>query len=364
VSELDELAPRVGQEADLATEALRLARASERGAVLLDAAWSLADGDGAVQETCARLARLLRELDCGDGAVVERLMALCIEASDLGRTCGALGAGAEPDPEREALVSERLDRYRTLARRHRVAPDGLEALHAALAGERDGLEQAGDPRAALERQREALERDLGRLGPPLRAARLAAARKLEREVRGALEELRMERARFEAAPGGEPQAQEPAAWTEGGPGAGRFLVSVNPGEDLQGLERVASGGETARIHLALRGALAGHHRIPILVFDEIDAGIGGRVGLPFGRRLGALARHHQVLVVTHLPQVAAFASRHFRVHKAVRGGRTRTTIDELDAEARVLELAEMLGGDVAPQAARTQAEALMREAGA
>ena len=364
VSALDELAPRAGEEAQLTAEAVRLARATDRGAVLGDAAGNLVEGDGSVQETCARLARQLRELDCGDDAVVERLETLRLEAADLGSECGALARGSEPDPERESRVVERLDAYRTLARRHRVDPDGLASLHALLAGELADLDQTGDPRTALERQRETLEKELGRLGPSLAAARLSAARRLEKEVRVALKELRMERARFEAAPGQAPEGQAPGAWTEVGPGAGRFLVSVNPGEDLQGLERVASGGETARIHLALRGALAGHHRIPILVFDEIDAGIGGRAGLPFGRRLGALARPHQVLVVTHLPQVAAFAARHFRVQKAVRGGRTRTTIHELAADARLLELAQMLGGDVAPDAARVQAEALMREAGA
>jgi DNA repair protein RecN (Recombination protein N) len=108
--------------------------------------------------------------------------------------------------------------------------------------------------------------------------------------------------------------------------------------------------------------LAGHHRIPLLIFDEIDSGVGGRVGLPFGRRIAQIASHHQVLLITHLPQVAAFAEQHVRVRKEVKKGRTRTLVTVLRPEDRRAELASMLGGDVAPDAALAQADALLAEA--
>ncbi|HMS18356.1 MAG TPA: DNA repair protein RecN, partial [Planctomycetota bacterium] len=116
----------------------------------------------------------------------------------------------------------------------------------------------------------------------------------------------------------------------------------------------------ARVLLAIKGALAGAHDIPLLIFDEIDAGVGGRVGLPFGRRIARIARFHQVLVVTHLAQVAAFADHHLRVRKEVFEGRTRTTVDCLSASEREVELAEMLGGDASP-AALAQARSLLAE---
>ena len=139
---------------------------------------------------------------------------------------------------------------------------------------------------------------------------------------------------------------------------------MNPGEPLRPLEDVASGGELARVLLALKGALASHHETPLLVFDEIDAGIGGRVGTAFGRRLAQIAAHHQVLVVTHLAQVAAFASTHLLVRKRTDGKRTMTTVETLDRAGRVRELAEMLAGAGEHPHATAQARELLAEAGA
>ena len=140
-----------------------------------------------------------------------------------------------------------------------------------------------------------------------------------------------------------------------------FVISPNPGEPLRPLAVIASGGETSRLMLAIKGVLSGADAVPILVFDEIDAGIGGRVGESVGRRLWELGRHHQVVAVTHLPQIAAYGDRHLSVRKEVDGGRTTTRVEPVGGEARVAELTQMLGSDTA--ATRRKAAELLTETG-
>ena len=207
------------------------------------------------------------------------------------------------------------------------------------------------------------------MGRRLWELRREGAARLQKAIKPALTELRMQKAvvRVGVEPATWPAELDLEACGADGPGPVGILVAANPGEPEQPVEDVASGGELARILLAIKGALAGAHGIPLLIFDEIDAGVGGRVGVPFGRRIGAISTHHQVLVVTHLPQVAAFADRHLVVRKEVARGRTRTTVLAVDGGERVSEVAAMLGADggdgAASAAARPQAEALIQEAG-
>lgn len=366
--ELEAARPAEGEEPALEAEIRVLSQAEELSAHLDRAAAALAEDDGAVGETCARLARGLEGFAAGDSELEDagrRLRALQGEAEDLGRACSRLARRITADPARLRAAEARLDLLRALARRHRCEVGELPARAAALRSEIEALESAGATSGDLEARRSALRAGLRALAGEILDGRRRAARKLERAIREGLAELRLEKAGFRIVvePAGVEAAWDPEACSESGPGAVDFLVAVNPGEPEQPFERVASGGETARILLALKGALAGMHRIPLLVLDEIDSGIGGRVGLPFGRRIAAIARHHQVLVVTHLPQVAAFAGRHLRVRKRVVRGRTRTEVEVLDRPARVEELAEMLGG-AGQDAARAQAAALLQEAGA
>jgi DNA repair protein RecN (Recombination protein N) len=144
-------------------------------------------------------------------------------------------------------------------------------------------------------------------------------------------------------PGGLDVGGQRLAFDSGGVDRVRFDVATNPGEPPRPLAKVASGGETARIMLALRTVLGGADGVPTLIFDEIDAGIGGRLGAVVGRKLWAVAATHQVLCVTHLPQVAAYADAHYHVSKAVSGGRTITAVERLEGEARPAELGAMLG---------------------
>lgn len=365
LGELEELDLQPGEAARLEQEVRTLGAAAELQEVLADITRDLEEGEDAAADHCRKAARSLQELVPGGppwSTFRERLEGLALELVDVARDSEELRAELDADPQRLQEATARLDAVRSLARKHRSREEQLPELAAGMRAELEELEGNREGPEQLAAERERLLAELGKTGRELLKGRRQAAARLEHTIRKALRELRMPAARVRVETLEDGCSWDPVELGEAGPGAARFLVAANPGEPPQPLEQVASGGETARIMLALRGALAGHHRIPLLIFDEIDAGVGGRVGLPFGRRIARIAAHHQVLVVTHLPQVAAFARRHLRVVKHTRHGRTRTDLKVLDAAGRVGELADMLGGDIAPDAARTQAEALLREA--
>ena len=203
--------------------------------------------------------------------------------------------------------------------------------------------------------------------------RRALREKLKLAVEGSLCDLGLERAEFgvlveakEVASSDSPNAAPDTAPTRrfGADGADvvAFQLAANPGEGLSPLAHVASGGEAARILLALRGALAAKQTIPTLIFDEIDSGVGGRLAPRVGAHLRALGGHHQILCVTHLPAVAAAAHRHLKVEKCTEEGRTRTRVAELGADARVSEVADMIGGGADAETARAEASRLLVEA--
>lgn len=370
LKDLDALDPQPGEEASLETELRRLADSVHLRAALSAIADDLLEADGAMTDVCARRARDLDDLIHEDAELEglrDRLQALRIEAEELGREAGALASGALADPARLAEVEDRLAALRAQARRHRITVDELPARRDRMREQIAALElEIHDPEVVARRIGE-LSDDLRAIGKDLLSKRGRAAKKVEKAVHEGLAELLMPRARvrFEVGPSRLPTNFEPAGAGPDGPYPVRMLVATNPGLPEAPLDEVASGGEMARVMLALKGALAGVHRRPLLIFDEIDAGIGARVGLPFGRRIAAIAREHQVLVVTHLPQVAAFAQRHFRVIKTVGERQTETSVVPLSKKERVVELADMLGAGTAPAArtaARQQARALMDEA--
>ncbi len=185
-------------------------------------------------------------------------------------------------------------------------------------------------------------------------------------IESELKDLQMAGARFavdlhwDDDPSGAPAEGRRVGFTRTGLDQAEFLVAPNPGEGLKPLAKIASGGETSRLMLGLKGVLARADRTPTLIFDEIDQGIGGRVGGVVGAKLWRLARNHQVLCITHLPQLAAHGDQHFRVEKVQRGGRTFTTVGPLSEDERLAELAQMLGG--ASDANRQSAAELLRGA--
>jgi DNA repair protein RecN (Recombination protein N) len=217
--------------------------------------------------------------------------------------------------------------------------------------ELDGITHAEERVDELGHRSKKLIHSLAEANQVLTARRIAAADTLSRSIEKELSDLRMAGARFEVdfkyieSPDGIPLGDgRTVTFDVSGTDRVEFLVAPNPGEGLKSLVKIASGGETSRLMLALKNVLAQADAIPTLVFDEIDQGIGGRVGMTVGQKLWTLARQHQVFCVTHLPQLAAYGDQHFKVLKSVENGRTNTTVEILEGELRRRELALMMGG--------------------
>ena len=368
-AELAAAAPDSGEHDALLGERQLLRHAAELGGRLGALLQELSEGEGAALDAVRRAERELEEWE-------ERVAELAPPAASLREACAHLEEavsallsfvdGVEADPARLEVVEDRLGELERLARKYHTDVAGLAERHAALDAELEGLEGDGRDRGALEeataKALRSVEQAAGRLGK----ARKRSAAKLSRAVAEGLGDLGLEHAGFEVAlpPAGSDEegldAERRRLGVEGAETV-EFLLAANRGEAVQPLRQVASGGEAARILLALRGALAVRQSTPTLVFDEIDAGVGGRLGPRVGRHLGALGRHHQVLCVTHLPAIAAAASAHLRVTKEVAGGRTRTSVAQLEGEERVGEIADMIAGGKGQATARAEAQRLLEE---
>ena len=298
-----------------------------------------------------RLAQL-QHLDPSVAPLAEMAEAAGLQLEEMGGALRAYRDGVEYDPERLAQVEERLGAIFSLKRKYGGTVEEILAFAEGAEAELAGLAGREQAILALEADEASLHRELGSVAGELSAGRRRAARSLERHVEEQLATLAMSGSfgvHF-----GNPEAS--AAELE----SVEFLLSLNPGEPPRPLAKIASGGETSRVMLAIKAALTGADPHPTLVFDEIDSGIGGRVGEVVGRKLWDLARHSQVLAVTHLPQIAAYADLHLRVGKHVAEGRTVTHVDSLEAEDRLDELSDMFGSD--REAGRLQATALLDRA--
>jgi DNA repair protein RecN (Recombination protein N) len=367
LSVLRRIQPREGEERELAAELRLHVAGREFLTALCELEAALSSGDGALADAASRARRRLAPLATGHAALttlMERVESLEIEARDIGAEARALAETLGGDPERQQVVERRLEEIRDAARRCRCSADQLPGLVQQWGQEVANLEGGDAKVAELERDIAAARIRLRREAGRILEVRKGAAARLKHNVEEVLASLRMEKARIavELEPAHLPPAYDALEDAARGPGGVRFLLAANQGEDLLPLERVASGGELSRILLAFTSALAKAFTTPVLVLDEVDAGVSGRTAAALGRHLADLAQQRQVISVTHLPQVAAYAQRHWKVSKCTDGGRTWTTVRELRGEERVQELADMLGGDVATSAAKAQARALLAEA--
>ncbi len=368
--ELDELAaadPRSGEADDLAREAHRLGNAGAVRSAALEGFALLYESDRSAQGLLEKAARKLAPLadavpEFADAAA--DLGRLADEAREVAYALRRFGQGWDGDPARLEEVEARLAQYRRLAARFRCGPDDLAAR-----------------RQEMERRLAAIEgddADLLALGAPLlaawtgareAAARLAAGRRkackaFGKAVQAQLRPLGLGEARLTVEVASDPLGDDPglAPAPESGPDRVEMLFAPNPGEEPRPLRKIASGGELSRVMLAVKTALAQADRVPTLIFDEIDAGVGGRLGAALGRKLAELARHHQVICVTHLPQMASYAAHQWIIRKQTERGRTRTTIAPLDDSQRVEEIAAMLRGDSAAEGTRQEALSMLLEA--
>ena len=358
VDEITSAGPRSGEDAELEAQ-LRAAEHAETIARSGTEAVNALREDGGAGDALAAAERGLvaaAQHDERFGPLADRAAALAAEASELARDAAAASEGVELDPAARALAEERLALLYDLRRKYGDSIEAIIAFGETSATELQRLENQEGERELL-RAREVEERAaLDAAAAGLSAARRAAADRLSTAVNLELPPLGL--------PGGAFGVDLDAV--DAGPsGADRvvFTFAPNPGEPSRPLGRIASGGEASRVALALKVVLAAADETPLLVFDEVDAGVGGRNASALGERLKRLSAHHQVLCVTHLPQVAAHADTHLVVGKRVAGGRTTTEIRALGAEERAAELAAMLGGEGAREEAQAAAEALLRSAG-
>lgn len=366
IDEIKSAKLKPGEDEELLLEQKRLANAESLAALADEVYAALYEGDGetpAALDALARAQKALAGLAKIDPVFEEKragLADLIAQVDDAAREVKHYRESIEYSPRRLNAVEERVDLIKRLKRKYGASIAEVLAFGERAAQELSGIEHASERIETLRGAEADLLQEIGRVGEELSAARQKAARKLGKAIEQELADLRMEGARFkvdfrrEADPQGAPSGAERVAFDATGLDRIEFLVAPNVGEGLKPLVKIASGGETARLMLALKTVLSRADRTPTLIFDEIDQGIGGRVGSTVGEKLWGLSRHHQVLCVTHLPQLAGYGDAHFKVSKSVDGARTLTHVAALNRPARIDELAQMLGasGDGAVKSAR------------
>jgi DNA repair protein RecN (Recombination protein N) len=356
LKEIGDAALTPGEEEELRQERQVLSAAEKLAEVARFGEHALYAGESAAASTVRKLSARLAELLKTDPRLGE-IAKLVDEAYTLVEEAGwRLREYAEKlvfDPERLEEVDNRLVEIAKLKRKYGDSIDAILALREAAIRELADLDLGEEGLAALEAEAAAAEQAARDAAVVLSKSRRAAAKRLEGRVRGELGELGMKDARFQTR-----FAVETMLSRDGLDGV-EFYFSANTGEEPRALARIASGGELSRIMLALKSLALEDTDAPTVIFDEVDAGIGGAVAEVVGRKLAALARHRQVLCITHLPQIAAFADHHFAVEKATERGRTRSTARRLGAEERSEEIARMLGGVKVSAEAKKHAEQLL-----
>ncbi len=360
--EITQAAPRAGEDEDLVAERTRLANAGKLLQLSAEAYQTLYEQDGAVLSGLATVWKRVADLAALDpraAAYEESRVAITSQLEDLAYFLRDYAEGIDASPGRLQEVEDRLALLERLKRKHGPALADVLAHREACVRELALLASADERAADVEVALQAAERDYLDLARRLSAERREAATKFAKDLVQVVAGLAMERTRFEVRFNAEPL---PASeWGPRGIDRAEFFVSPNPGEDLRPLARVVSGGELSRLMLAIKTLTARKGKGATLIFDEVDAGIGGHTADVVGRRLQDLAREYQVLCITHLPQIAAHGDVQYHISKQVRSGRTVTRVARLDTAAREMELARMIAGDAASSGMRASAAEMLAE---
>ncbi len=305
------------------------------------AATAALSGEDGILERLTEVQRLVRDLEKFDPSIRERTASLetaCLELQDLEENLTDYAEELDINPAEAATLEERVNLLESLKRKYGPSLQDVLARREAAAARLDTIENRGEKLETLERELAAYRSALDAGGKSLATLRRKAAPKLAKEISGQLKDLGFKQSSFEAPlktlaePG--PQGLESI----------EFQFGPNPGEPLLPLRQIASSGEISRVMLAVKSALADQDATPLMVFDEIDANVGGEVAKAVGRKMAALGTRHQVVAITHFPQVAAIATHHFVVEKEVTAGRTRSRLYPVSGETRIQELVRMLGG--------------------
>jgi len=374
LGELDRAVPKPGEDDELSALRHVLASAERVERLCVESYASLYERDDAILSALGNVWRRVAELadlDPQFQPYLEAREAIKSQLEDLALFLRRYAEGIEASPARLQEVEERLALLERLKRKYGPTLADVISRHRALQRERSDLECGDERIAELERAVDAARTAYLAAAQALSNARRRVAGGFATQLETLLAELAMEETRFEVRFGG---ALPEAEWSARGIDAAEFFVSPNPGEDLRPLARIVSGGELSRIMLAIKTLTATSRHgfndaadrppstaAPGLVFDEVDAGIGGRVADVVGRKLRGLGSAFQVLCITHLPQIAAYADTHFQIEKRVDHGRTKTTVRRLDEARRVDELARMLGGEAISDGLRRSAREMLGE---
>jgi len=354
--EIGEAALREGEEERLDEEARRLTHAEELQHLIGEITGALEGGDEGALGRIGHLQKplaALQQIDASTARLQELYDAAWYALEELARETGAYAEGIELDPARLDEVERRRDLIFRLTKKYGGSVEAVVRTGREAREELDLLDTAGLDLRGLEARMRGASEDLTACAAKLTAKRTKAARTLAKAVEARLPELGMPDGRFLVSL--EPRAEPSASGAEDV----EFRVALNLGHEARPLARVASGGELARVMLALKTILARLDGIPTLIFDEVDAGIGGRTGLMVGDAMRDVAAHHQVFAITHLPQIAARAHHHIVVEKAPKGGVTTSDVSVVTAAARVDEVARMLGGDEESATSREHARELL-----
>lgn len=336
---------KTSEDEELEQERSRLANAeslsasAQQAITLLDESTPDSSSAGDLLGQAQQLLNSLARIDNSRQPLAEQLALLNEQLSDLSAALRDYLETIEYNPRRLEQVEERLEMIHQLKRKYGGSIEAVLEYGVNTRKQLETIATAGDRIAELSAAEQELTNQAMEKARSLSTKRKSSAIALSGAVEGELTDLNMKGARFSVSFGDD----DATALTTSGMDSVEFLISPNPGEGLKPLVKIASGGETSRLMLALKNVLAKADYVPTLIFDEIDQGIGGRVGFVVGEKLWNLGRNHQVMVVTHLPQLAAFGDRHFKVRKHVAEGRTITDVEVLEDTARIAELAQMNG---------------------
>jgi DNA repair protein RecN (Recombination protein N) len=374
LGEIEAVAPQPGEDASLAEEEQRLGHADTLRTAAGSAREALSSDEGNPDALAAvAAARTLldgvRDHDAAAGELADRVAEITYLLSDVAADVASYAEGLETDPARLAAVSERRAALTGLTRKYGETVSDVLAWAETSATRLAELDSTDDRITRLREQRDDLRGRLGPAAAALSQARTTSASDLSEQITDELESLAMPHAVLEVVVRQTPQddglevAGERLRFGPSGVDEVEFLLAANTGSEPRTLAKGASGGELSRVMLALEVALAGTSPVPTFVFDEVDSGVGGKAAVEVGRRLSALAASSQVLVVTHLPQVAAYADRHVVVEKASDGSVTTSGLSLLDAAGRERELSRMFAGMDESETALAHARELLESAG-
>jgi DNA repair protein RecN (Recombination protein N) len=363
LTEIRRAAPKPGEDDELSTSRQVLANAERLQRLCAEAYTGLYEGDAAVLPALAAVWRRVGELASIDPQFEPYLSAreaVKSQLEDLAYFLRSYSAGFDASPARLQEVEDRLAVLERLKKKHGPTLQDVIDTEASLTRELGSLEQSGQRASELDAELEAARTAYLRVADVLSAKRRSAAKTFSERLVASLADLAMGRTRCEvrfAAPRGQD------GWTARGTDEAEFYISPNPGEDLRPLARIASGGELSRLMLALKTLASTDAPGKTLIFDEVDAGIGGGVADIVGARLRELAGDCQVLCITHLPQIAAYGETHYRIEKALKGGRTVTSVTRLGVREREDELARMIAGSEISASVRASAREMLKRKG-